>query len=162
MNNERSIFERLEKLQDSSTVIVGIGNALKGDDAAGPLVCEQLKQAKISACIIDAGTVPENYIQPIIKKAPQNLILIDAIDFNALPGTIEIFKTGQLGSIAISTHSLSPHLFMDMIYQSIKPQMHCIGIQPTHTQLGRPVSIEVSEAIELLCNILREIFPPVN
>jgi hydrogenase 3 maturation protease len=162
MDNERSIFEQLEKLQGSSTVIVGIGNTLKGDDAAGMLVCEQLKKAEISACIIDAGTVPENYIQPIIKKAPRNLILIDAIDFNALPGAIEIFKTEQLSSIAISTHSLSPHLFMDVIFQSIKPQIYCIGIQPAHMHLGHPVSVEVSQAIELLCNILTEIFPPAS
>ena len=32
---------------------------------AGPLVCEQFGRAKICAELIDAGTVPENYIQPI-------------------------------------------------------------------------------------------------
>jgi len=83
MGNYQEIFEQLDKLRGSSVIIVCVGNILKGDDAVGPLVCEQLHRLKISAHLIDAGTVPENYIQPIIKKAPQNLLLVDAIDFGA-------------------------------------------------------------------------------
>ena len=82
MGTRQHLFEKLNKLRGSSTVIVGIGNTLKGDDGAGPLICEQLN-AKVCAEVIDAGTVPENYIQKIIKKAPQNLLVIDAIDFGA-------------------------------------------------------------------------------
>ena len=142
-------------------MIVGIGNILKGDDAAGPLVCEQLRQGKISAHIIDAGTVPENYIQPIIKKAPQNLLLIDAIDFDAESGTISVFETEQLSSLVISTHTLSPRIFIDMIRQSVELDVYCVGIQPAQTQLGKPVSEQVERAIQKLCRILMEIFPPV-
>ena len=162
MGNKRHIFEQLDKLRGSPTVIVGIGNVLKGDDAAGSLVCEQLRQAEVSAYIIDAGTVPENYIQPIINKAPRNLLLIDAIDFKASPGTIKIFESEQLNSIVISTHTLSPHLFIDVILQSIKAEVYCIGIQPAQTQLGQPVSARVSEAIKILCGILIEILPPAH
>ena len=115
---------------------------------------------KISAAVIDTGTVPENYIEPIIKKAPQNLLLIDAMDFGAEPGTIKIFAAEQLNSLAISTHTLSPHLFIDMIRQSVKLDVYCIGIQPSQTQLGGPVSEKVSRAIRELCSILERTFPP--
>jgi hydrogenase 3 maturation protease len=142
-------------------VIVGIGNTLKGDDAAGLLVCEQLQKAKVSAHIIDAGTVPENYIQSIIKKAPQNLLLIDAIDFGNEAGTIGVFKAEQLSSLVISTHTLSPRIFIDMIRQSIELNVYCVGIQPAQTQLGRSVSEQVDHAIQKLCRILTQIFPPV-
>jgi hydrogenase maturation protease HycI len=142
-------------------VIVGIGNILKGDDAAGPVVCEQLRQANVSAHVIDAGTVPENYIQTIIKKAPKSLLLIDAIDFGAESGTINIFEAEQLSSLVISTHTLSPRIFIDMIRQSIELNVYCIGIQPAQTQLGRPVSEQVDRAIQKLCRALTEIFPPV-
>jgi hydrogenase 3 maturation protease len=162
MGNDQHIFEQLNKLSGSSTVIVGIGNILKGDDAVGPLVCEQLHRAGISARIIDAGIVPENYIQPIVKKAPKNLLLIDAMDFGADPGTIKLFETEQLDSLAISTHTLSPRLFLDMIRQSIELDVYCIGIQPAQTQLGQPVSAQVGRAIEILCSVLVEIFPPGN
>jgi hydrogenase maturation protease HycI len=153
-------LEHLNQLRGTSTAIVGIGNILKGDDAAGSLVCEQLLRKKISASVIDTGTVPENYIQPIIKKAPQNLLLVDAVDFGAEPGAIKVFQAEQLNSLAISTHTLSPHLFIDIIRQSIKLDVYCIGIQPSQTQLGRPVSERVHRAIQDLCSFLERIFPP--
>ena len=165
-------FEQLNKLRGSKTLIVGIGNTLKGDDGAGPLVCEQLT-GKVCAELIDAGTVPENYIHPIIKKAPQNLLIIDAIDFGASPGTISIFEPEQLNSSAFSTHTLSPRLFADMVCQNIKgvPQMrnrafggpsvdvYFVGIQPAQTQLGQSISPKVGQAVQWLVRVLTEIFP---
>jgi hydrogenase maturation protease HycI len=160
LRDKHTELELLNKLRESSTVIVGIGNILKGDDAVGPLVCEQLNKKGISADIIDAGTVPENYIQSIIKKAPRNLLLIDAIDFGAEPGKIKIFQTEQLNSLAISTHTLSPRFFIDMIRQSVELDVYCIGIQPAQTQLGKPVSEQVNQAVQKLCGVLLQIFPP--
>jgi hydrogenase 3 maturation protease len=158
MSNEQSPLQQLIKLRDSATVIIGIGNILKGDDGAGPLVCQQLKHENISADLIDAGTVPENYIQPIIKKAPQNLLVIDAIDFEAAPGTIRIFEPEQLSSHVISTHSLSPRLFVDMVCQNISVDVYFVGIQPAQMLLGQSISPEVNLAIQQLSEVLTQIF----
>lgn len=162
MGAGEQLFEQLNKLRGSKTVIVGIGNILKGDDGVGPLICQQLRSAKICTELIDAGTVPENYIQPIIKKAPQNLLIIDAIDFGAPPGTISIFKPEQLNSFAFSTHALSPHLFVDLIHQEIDVDVYIVGIQPAQTQLGQSVSAQVSKAVQSLIDSLSKIFPPVK
>jgi hydrogenase maturation protease len=160
MGTDKQLVEQLNKFRDSATLICGIGNLLKGDDGAGPLVCEQLGREKVSAELIDAGTVPENYIQTIIKKAPRNLLVIDAIDFGAPPGTIRIFKPRQLNSHAISTHTLSPRLFVDMVCRSINLDVYFVGIQPAQTQLGQSVSNQVSQAILQICRVLAEVFPP--
>jgi len=158
MGADQQLFEELNKLRDSATVIVGVGNTLKGDDAAGPLVCRQLG-GKVRAELIDAGTVPENYIQTIIKKAPQNLLIIDAVDFGARPGTINIFKPEQLNSSAFSTHTLSPRLFAEMVCKDIDADVYFVGIQPAQTQLGESQSAQVSQAIQWLARALSEIFP---
>ena len=150
----------LEELRNTKTIILGIGNILKGDDALGPMICERLKAEKISADVIDASTVPENYIQKIIKKSPQNLIILDVIDFGAEPGTIKAFEIEDLNSIVISTHTLSPRIFIDMIRKSIELNVYIIGVQPLQTQLGSPVSKEVKKAIDDLTEIMKEIFPP--
>jgi hydrogenase 3 maturation protease len=160
MSSEQTLLQQLNILRNSSTVIVGIGNIIKGDDGAGPRVCEQLKHEKICADLIDAGTVPENYIQTIIKKAPQYLLVIDAIDFAASPGTIKIFEPEQLNSHVISTHSLSPRLFVDMVCQDISIDVYFAGIQPAHIQLGQSISQQVRLAIKQLSQTLAEIFPP--
>jgi len=162
MASDQSLFEQLKKLCDSATVILGIGNILKGDDGAGPLVCERLATVKISAGLIDAGTVPENYIQRIIKKAPRTLLVIDAIDFGAEAGTIKIFEPRQLNSHVISTHTLSPRLFVDIIGRSIPVDVYFVGIQPAQTQLGQSVSAAVSQAIGRLSGVLTEVFPPLK
>lgn len=152
------VFEQLNKLRGSKTVIVGIGNTLKGDDGVGPRVCGQLA-GKVCTDVIDAGTVPENYIQPIVKKAPQNLLIIDAVDFESSPGVISIFKPEQLSSFVFSTHTLSPRLFIDMIAQQIQVDVYLIGIQPAQTELGQSVSAQISRAAERLVCTLTEIFP---
>ena len=166
MGTDQQLLRQLNKLRNSATLIVGIGNLLKGDDGVGPLVCEQLA-GKTSAELIDAGTVPENYIQPIIKKAPRNLLVIDAIDFGAPAGTIRIFEPERLNSHAFSTHTLSPRLFVDMVCQNIRiedpakrePDVYFVGIQPAQTQLGQSISPQASEAIQRLCRALTDIFP---
>lgn len=159
MGIDELLFSRLRLLSGLKTLIVGIGNSLKGDDGAGPLVCRQLK-GRTGAELIDAGTVPENYIQRIIKKSPQNLIIIDAVDFGASAGTIELFRPEQLASLVISTHTLSPHLFIDMIKKATETEVYFIGIQPAQTQLGRRISSEVSQAVAQLTCTLAGLFPP--
>ena len=153
------LFERLQKLSGSQTLIIGIGNSLKGDDGAGPAVCERLKNSQISAEVIDTATAPENYIQKIIQKAPQNLIVIDAVDFDAQASEIKIFEPEQLSSYILSTHTLSPRIFIEMICQSIKTDVYFIGIQPAQTEFGESLSEQVEKAVERLCRVLIEIFP---
>jgi hydrogenase 3 maturation protease len=159
MSSEQSLLKQLDIFRDSDTIILGIGNTLKGDDGAGPLVYQRLKDAKICAEVLDAGTVPENYIQKITGKSPQNLLIIDAIDYGETPGTIRLFKPEKLSSHVISTHSLSPRLFVDMICQNIDVDVYFIGIQPEQMQLGQPVSAQVTQAIEQLAEALIQIFP---
>ena len=159
MSSEQSLLQQLGIFRDSITVILGIGNTLKGDDGAGPLVCQRLKDAKILAEVLDAWTVPENYIQKITGKSPQNLLIIDAIDYGDTPGTIRLFKPDQLSSHVISTHSLSPRLFVDMICQNIDVDVYFVGIQPAQMQLGHPVSTQVKQAIEQLTKALIQVFP---
>ncbi len=160
MGAEEEPLRQLNKLRGSKTVILGIGNLLKGDDGAGPLLCQKLLDVEVSAEVIDAGTVPENYIQSLIKKAPQNLLVIDAIDFGASPGDVQIFRPEELSSRVISTHTLSPRLLVDMICKSIKVNAHFVGIQPAQTQLGQPITPKVSQAVQKLTDVLTGIFPP--
>jgi len=158
VDTKEPLLDQLNCLYNSKTLILTIGNTLRGDDAAGPLLFQQLK-GRIAAEIIDAGTVPENYIQTIIKKAPEVLLVIDAIDFSASPGTIKIFKPDQLGSVVHSTHSLSPHLFIDMIRKSIKVDVYLIGVQPAQVGFGQSVCAKVAEATQRLVDIFCDIFP---
>jgi len=159
MSSGEQLFEQLGVFGNSATVIIGIGNTLKGDDGAGPLVCERLA-GRVCADVIDAGTVPENYIQTIIRKNPAVVLVVDAMDFGGDAGEIRVFKPEELSSVAISTHTLSPRLFVEMIGRNIKVEVYFVGIQPAHIQMGQAISAQVSDAIERLGLVLTEIFRP--
>ncbi len=148
----------LGALRGTRTVILGVGNVLKGDDGVGPLLCERLA-GQVSAQIIDAGTVPENYLRPIVKARCENLLIVDAVDVGGSPGQVRLLEPDRMGDFAFSTHSLSLHLFLDLLGHEINVRCRLLGIQPGHTQLGRPISAGVREAVETLARILIRIFP---
>ncbi|MFH1615620.1 MAG: hydrogenase 3 maturation endopeptidase HyCI [Planctomycetota bacterium] len=157
MEADHQVRRQLNELRGSNSLIVVIGNTLKADDGVGPLVCREL-EGKVYTELIDAGTVPENYIQSVIQKKPRNLIIIDAVDFGASAGTIKIFRPDQLASVVHSTHSLSPHLFIEMIKKSIDVDVYFVGIQPAHVNFGQCPCAEVKEAAAWLIDAFCDIF----
>ncbi len=158
MGLDRQLLERLNTLKHSKTLVLGIGNALKGDDGAGPLVCQKLTQAGVPVEVIDAGTVPENYIEQIIRRSPENLIIIDAVDFGGNPGEVRLFETEQVVSVVSSTHSLSPRLFLDLIGRRIPVNSCLIGIQASQTRLNSPISPDVTKSVETLSYAIARVF----
>ena len=147
------LSEQLGKLNPAKTVIIGIGNTLKGDDGAGPHLCNILRD-KIAVEIIDAGTTPENYIAKIVKMSPDKLLIIDAVDFGVAPGTAKILDIKDFSKFLLSTHSLSPHLFIEAIRSEIDVEVIFIGIQPANLKLGQGLSKQVSDAIAVLAGNL--------
>ncbi|MFH1371382.1 MAG: hydrogenase 3 maturation endopeptidase HyCI [Planctomycetota bacterium] len=150
----QNLLGQLGKLNPAETVIVGIGNVLKGDDGAGPRLCSILK-GKITAKVIDAGTTPENYIGKIVRMSPKKLLIIDAIDFGASPGTRKIFRTRDIQQFTLSTHCLSPHMFVQAITSEIDTEVFFVGIQPADVQMGRDLSKKVADAVAALANEMK-------
>jgi len=154
----RQLSEQLELWRGSTAVILGIGNVLKGDDGAGPLLCEHLA-GRVSAKVIDAGTVPENHVRPIVTGQPDHLLIVDAVDFGETPGTLRLFEPQDINSFAFSTHALSPRLFLDVLRSETGADICLIGIQPSHTEFGRPVCPAVQESVRMLADLIAGVFP---
>lgn len=157
MSLSDELAEQLQKCRGNNTLIVCIGNSLKGDDGAGPAVYEKLK-GRITAEVIDAGTVPENYIEKIIAKAPANLIIIDTADFGSPPGTIKLLNPHELQSAAISTHTVSAALFLERITARIEVEIYFIGIQPARLSLGLGLSLQADGATDKLDELFIKAF----
>ena len=147
----KKLLGQLGKLNPAETVIVGIGNVLKGDDGAGSQVCCILK-GKIAAEVIDAGTTPENYIGKLVRMSPKKLLIIDAIDFGAPPGSLKIFDTQDLRQFTLSTHCLSPHLFVQALTSQIDTEVFFIGIQPAHLHFCSELSKRIAGAVAALAD----------
>lgn len=161
MGLDRQLFESLAPWRPSKAVILGVGNVLKGDDAAGPLVCERLS-GRVSATVIDAGAAPENHIGSILTAGPEVLLIVDAVDFGGSPGQIRLCRPDQIRPLAVSTHALSLHLFVAVVRQKQKFPAYLIGIQAGRTRLGDDLSPALREAVETVVDTLTALFPPAR
>lgn len=158
MGMDRQLLESLAKWRDSTVVILGVGNLLKGDDAAGPAVCDLLS-GRVSARVINAETAPENYIHPVLEAAPDLLLIVDAVDSGGPPGQIRLFETGQIRRFAWSTHTLSIHLLVEVLCAERAMEVYLLGIQPGGIGLGADLSPPIQQAIQTIAETLEKCFP---
>jgi hydrogenase 3 maturation protease len=157
MSSLKELRHILDKSTDVRTTIVCIGNTLKGDDGVAIELYQKLA-GKIKAELIDAGTVPENYIQRILKTRPQTIVLIDAVDFGGSAGQVQIFTAEQIPEVASSTHVMSLRFFADMLRQEGRADVFLVGIQPQQLGLGSGLSNPVGEAVAKLTRLFIELF----
>ncbi len=159
MGVDQSLLESLARWRNAKAVILGVGNVLKGDDAVGPRLCERLS-GSLSAVVIDGGTAPENHIRPIQKAEPEVLLIVDAIDFGGSPGQIRLFELAEITRFAFSTHTLSLHLFIDLLQGDRPLDVRLVGIQAGPRKLGEGLSPAMQEAVETLSDTFTTLFPP--
>lgn len=161
MSSFKDLRHILAQSTDIRRTIVCIGNTLKGDDGVAIELYQKLT-GKINAELIDAGTVPENYIQRIIKNEPQMIVLIDAVNFGGSAGQVQVFNPEQIPEVATSTHVMSLWFFSDILKRESNSRMFLVGIQPQQLELGSGLSKPVGEAVEQLSRLFIELFGPVK
>jgi len=137
------------------TVIMGVGNWLKRDDALGPLVIKALTDRGFAKYpLLDAGTTPENHLGRIARLRPDLLLIIDAADFGAEPGTIALFRPDEISLNSFSTHNLSLKTFAEYLKQTLHGlKVVLLGVQPADAGLGEGVSRPVGAAIERIAGL---------
>lgn len=134
------------------TMVVGVGNRLRGDDALGPLVAEGLA-AEFAGRVIDAGPVPENYLGVLLESAPELVLFVDTADHGAAPGRWCVVPAGALARRGGSTHTASLQL-LAQILEAHGIRSWLIGVQPRQLEFGAGVSAAVDEAARELSRAL--------
>ncbi|MDD3725852.1 MAG: hydrogenase nickel incorporation protein HypB [Candidatus Ratteibacteria bacterium] len=137
-------------------VVVGMGDRLKADDAAGSLVAEKLSKVvkKKDVKVIDAGNSIENYVGVIEKFRPDTVIVIDAVDFGGKAGDIKVMKSEEIQELTTSTHSFSLSLILNNIHIETGARCIVIGIQPEKIVLSEDVSSAVQKAVQKLTQMI--------
>jgi hydrogenase maturation protease HycI len=133
--------------------IVGIGNKLKADDGFGFEVLKKLKQkVDDNILLINAGDVPENFLEEIVNFNPDKIFIVDTVEFQGKIGEIKFFDTDEIDFKSFSTHKNS--LFVDYLKKSLKCKIKLIGIKPKITEFGKPMSKEIREGIDKAVKII--------
>ncbi len=146
-----------DRLKGKKTLILGIGNTMRGDDGAGPALIERL-QGKVSARLIDGGEVPENYLGPIEAAGPEVVLIVDAADLKAAPGDVALIELDQLAKTGISTHNASLGLFASVVQRLTGADILVLAVQPEFNSFGAPISEAVGRTLEWVEEALEGIF----
>jgi hydrogenase 3 maturation protease len=133
--------------------VLGIGNVMRSDDAAGVLVARLLSQRECAAAIdrlliIEAGHAPENKTAELRTFAPDLVLLIDAAELGREPGTVEWISEEDIDGMSASTHSLPLSMLAKYLTLELGCQVNLLGIQPASNEVGETVSAEVLRAVE--------------
>jgi hydrogenase 3 maturation protease len=143
-----NVFGRILK---GKVVIVGVGNVLRGDDGLGPVFVERLK-SQVGVPCINAGNAFENYLGVIIRERPETVLLVDAVHLDKDPGEFAIVDPARIEHGGLSTHDVSPSLFLNFLVEEIKCSVFLLGIQPERIALGTGISQTVRETLRILEN----------
>lgn len=133
--------------------VLGIGNTLRSDDAAGMLVACALSQRECAVdkdhlLIGEAGHAPENKTAELRKFAPNLVLLIDAADMSKAPGAVEWIPEESIDGMSASTHSLPLSMLARYLTLDLGCKVNLLGIQPASNEVGETVSVEVLQAVE--------------
>ena len=147
----------------SGTIVLGIGNPLGGDDAAGTCavdilnqMCHRAKNPLPTEIIaIDAGTAPESYTSVIRRQRPDLLILIDAADMGLPPGTLRTITPDKINILSFSTHHIPIPMFISYV-EEFCGKVLVIGVQPEQTETGKSISKAVQKSVKKLAEVILE------
>ena len=153
------LMEHLAEVLTPRTAVVCIGNELCGDDAAGPVIAKRLA-GKVPWDVHDAQTVPESFLMKIVERRPDTVLLIDALDFGAAPGAIELFDASRLGGQGPSTHGPAPLAFLEVLKMFLPCRQVVLGIQPAAGGFGNEMCGPVRTAVDLVVEALTTLSPP--
>src|SRR5581483_8111682 len=138
------------------TVVVGLGNPLMGDDGLGLVALELLRDGWVmppDVELVDGGTWGLNLL-PIIEDA-HDVLLIDAIDTGAAPGTETVIPRERLPrylATKISPHQVDLHdvLALAELRGTLPDRTTAIGLEPQRVEFGVGLSPLVAARLDAL------------
>ncbi len=145
------LLKKIVASTDRKKLFVGIGNVLKRDDGVGVYISNRIIPAD-DIYVLTVETSIENYIGKINSIEPDILILIDAVDMGASPGTTKTLSINQIQDMTFNTHSISLARFSDFF----KMEIFIVGIQPEKIEFGENISYIVQDEADRLIGIINK------
>ncbi len=145
------------------TVIIGYGNPQRGDDGAGLVVAESLRESapphvEVRTSTGDATSLLEAW------KGHEKAILIDVVESGGVPGTVYRFEGQEAFDISEKAHTSSHGLGLREAIRLGKrlnqmPQhVVVIGVEAGAMDFGAELTPEVREALpEIRRRVLEEL-----
>ena len=142
------------------TAVIGVGNRLWGDDGAGPELLKRFMEewegreppsnSQGKCFFIDAGEFPEDWLIRVADLEPDMILVIDAMDLHAEPGSVAVLESEALPeAVCTSTHRL-PLRTLLQLWEEKGSKAFVLGIQPKDVIFKEGLSPEVQMSIDSL------------
>ena len=150
------------------TLVMGIGNILLRDEGVGVRTIEAMQQIELPQGVelVDAGTAGADLIDLVADR--RKLIVIDAIEADAAPGTVFRLLAEDLApqdGAMISLHQLGlvESLAMAKHLGCAPQQVVVFGVQPAVISTGLDLSPQVAAAVpKVIQAVLSELRGPIT
>jgi hydrogenase maturation protease len=133
-------------------LVLGVGNALLGDDGAGLLVLAELQRDAgkwgDQVEFLDGGTQGLALLESIASR--RALLVLDAVALGAEPGTVHVLRGwSHAGERASTAHesNVAELLQASTLLGECPEQVTVIGIEPARIETGIGVSEAVARAV---------------
>ena len=135
------------------TVVIGLGNPLMGDDGLGLVALSRLQGAGFPPDVelVDGGTWGMRLL-PLIEETDR-LLILDAIDKNAVPGAVVELSRGELPMLF--TTKVSPHqvhlrevLALAELRGALPRVVVALGLQPDVIAMGTELSPRLAPRLD--------------
>ncbi|MEF8873074.1 MAG: hydrogenase 3 maturation endopeptidase HyCI [Candidatus Thermoplasmatota archaeon] len=133
-------------------LLMGVGNDIRGDDAAGEIVAREFESEEWET--VDCGSVPENHITLIEDDQYELVVIIDAAKMGLEPGELRIVPREHLGVFTMSTHAMPLSTVMGFLDKKVD-EVILIGIQPKDMSLKEGMTPELEEAKNRMIELLK-------
>jgi hydrogenase 3 maturation protease len=147
----------IEEILREKSCIVGVGNYLKRDDAAGLLIVDGLRERGASGPVVlmNVEEVPENYVYQIADLDCDHVIVVDAVESGGEIGSVIFGRLLELEEEAgdYSTHKLSLAMTA-RILEGCGKKVWLLGIQVEDTDFGAGLSDRVNESVCLIRDLI--------
>jgi hydrogenase 3 maturation protease len=140
-----------KKNNPARLAILGIGNELNADDAAGVLVARRVRSElseRHGILALEAGPSPENFTGPLRRFRPDLVLLVDAAQMHEPPGAVRWIEWDAVDGMSAATHRLPPTTLASFLMSELGCQVVLLGIQPATLDFDQPVSAEVLTTVD--------------
>lgn len=143
--------------------VVGFGNRLLGDDAAGPMVVDRLAECDLpeGVDLVDGGTIGLALL-PEIELA-HALVAVDAARFGAPPGTVKVFEGAAMDALLGGRrHSAHEVALGDLVAAAaltggLPARRALVAVEPADTSLAIAPTPAVAAAIPAMVDAVEKL-----
>lgn len=146
----RAVRDAVEGWVRLPTLVLGVGNSLRGDDAVGPLVCARVDGPRA----VDCGDAPERYLGLAGEEWVGRVLLVDAVDFGGEVGEVVFCTSDELVERFGTTHDSGLALLTRFLEKAYGTPTALLGVQPGNTSFGAQVSAVVLAAVDEIASWL--------